>query len=467
LSKKVGKEIIQLALIPIDEQPYEIPNNWLWVHLGSIVEINPSRNIPNSIIDSTETSFVPMTSIDELKGEVVTQVVRMYGEIKKGYTAFNEEDILFAKITPCMENGKAAIVQNLLNGFGFGSTEFHVIRAKQIVNTKFVYLLIRSGMFRNQAKAVMSGAVGQQRVPKGFLMEYPFPLPPLHEQKRIVERVESLLGRIEKAKQLIFEVKQSTNSRRTSLLFRAFSGEMTSEWRTRFKDELTYYGNPNTYVGEEPYKLPEGWVWLPFSEIAEIASNLVDPSEYKSLPHVAPDNIEKNTGVLLNYRTIEEDAVTSAKHQFKKGQIVYSKIRPYLSKVVIASFDGLCSADMYPINAKIDTNFLFRYMLSKTFLDFASNSGSRTVLPKINQKELSKIPVPVPPLEEQMEIVRIIESIISKEENSLELEGLTNSLETIVQSILSKALRGELGTNDPEEESVLELLKQIQGNGTH
>ncbi len=140
--------------------------------------------------------------------------------------------------------------------------------------------------------------------------------------------------------------------------------------------------------------------------MADIASNLVDPFENLSEIHVAPNHIESSTGVVSGYQTIEEDGVTSAKHRFRKGQILYSKIRPYLAKVAIAEFDGLCSADMYPINCLIDTQYLYRWMLTSVFTDWASNAESRSVLPKINQKDLSIIPVPTPPKEEQIEIVR-------------------------------------------------------------
>ncbi len=111
-------------------------------------------------------------------------------------------------------------------------------------------------------------------------------------------------------------------------------------------------------------ELPEGWIWASFRGVAEIASDLVDPVDYQESPHVAPNHIESGTGQLLPYATIARDGVTSPKHRFYSGQILYSKIRPYLCKAVLVDFAGLCSADMYPVSAKIDAHYLHRWMIS-------------------------------------------------------------------------------------------------------
>ncbi|MFE0845718.1 N-6 DNA methylase [Streptomyces rochei] len=156
---------------------------------------------------------------------------------------------------------------------------------------------------------------------------------------------------------------------------------------------------------EELFPVPETWEWATFAQVAEIASNLVDPGLYLDEPHVAPDSIEKMTGRLLQYRTVREDRVTSSKHKFHAGQILYSKIRPNLSKAVTVDFGGLCSADMYPINAWIDPAYLLTYILSPPFIQAVTRDDNRVAMPKVNQAQLSAVPVPVPPLSEQHRIV--------------------------------------------------------------
>ena len=166
--------------------------------------------------------------------------------------------------------------------------------------------------------------------------------------------------------------------------------------------------------------------------------------------------------MLLEYHTIAEDGVASGKHRFYSGQILYSKIRPNLSKVVVVDFDGLCSADMYPIEAYQNARCLWYYMLSDEFLLQASTAGSRSVLPKINQKELSALTVHLPTNDrEQEEIVRILDELFDKEQQAKEgAEAVLDQIDLMKKSILARAFRGELGTNDPNEESAVELLKR-------
>ncbi|WP_415273208.1 restriction endonuclease subunit S [Bacillus siamensis] len=447
--KKSMEELIEEALVSEDEKPYEVPENWVWTRMGDVIKINPSKpklDLPHD----QPCSFLPMNKVNPQTGEVDSLEEREFEKVKKGYTYFEENDVLFAKITPCMENGNTVIAKGLINKFGFGSTEFYVFRTSEKIDERYVYFLLRSEKFRKQARAEMTGAVGQQRVPKKFLESYLFALPPLSEQKRIADKVERLLSKIEEAKQLIEEAKETFELRRAAILDKAFRGEITDS-----------VGVLNQ-IDEQPYVIPDKWEWKKFKDIAQVCSNLVEPKQYLKLPHIAPDNIEKGTGRLLDYQTIEESKVKSPKHYFYKGQILYSKIRPYLSKVTLAEFDGLCSADMYPIETNVDIKYLYWYMLSPFFVEKASTAGSRSVLPKINQKELSGIPVPVPPIETQGKIVSFIERTLSQEkqiigfvDNAIEIMG------KLEQSILSKAFRGELGTNDPSEESAIELIKEV------
>lgn len=171
-----------------------------------------------------------------------------------------------------------------------------------------------------------------------------------------------------------------------------------------------------TGLGDEYqlWELPSGWDWKPLRAVATVESNLVSPLEYLDSPHIAPNHIESGTGRLLPYSTIAQDGVTSPKHKFEAGVILYSKIRPYLNKVAIAPRPGLCSADMYPISTSLDVSFLHKWMLSPVFVRWASGSQGRTVLPKINQDALGRIPVPVPPLGEQRRIARRVDEMMER-----------------------------------------------------
>jgi type I restriction enzyme, S subunit len=158
--------------------------HWEKVRLGEIVEINPRRD-NLGVSDDQPVSFLPMDAINEDGGGIAYIELRPYHEVSNGYTFFREGDILFAKITPCMENGKIAIVHGLSNGFGFGSTEYHVLRPSKDVNTYFLFSFISRRYFRQEATQYFMGSAGQQRVAREFLESYALSLPSIEEQCEI------------------------------------------------------------------------------------------------------------------------------------------------------------------------------------------------------------------------------------------------------------------------------------------
>ena len=164
--------------------------------------------------------------------------------------------------------------------------------------------------------------------------------------------------------------------------------------------------------------MPEGWGVEPFDAAVAIAQGQVDPkvSPYDSLLHVGPENVEPNTGRLLPCRTAKDLGLISGKYHFAPGDIVYSKIRPYLNKAVMPDFEGICSADMYPLRAKegFDARFIFHFLLSRFFLRQAIPHQLRTGIPKINREQLSDTAFPKPPLIEQREIVDVLDAIDEK-----------------------------------------------------
>jgi len=168
------------------------------VPLAEAVELNP-RPDRGSLPDDLDVSFVPMAAVEAATGRMDAAAARRFGEVKKGYTVFREGDVLFAKITPCMENGKMAVARGLRNGVGCGSTEFHVLRSRPGVDPHYVYHFVSSARFRAAAAHHMTGAVGQKRVPAAFLEKCEIPLPDLDEQRRIVAEFEKQFSRLDEA----------------------------------------------------------------------------------------------------------------------------------------------------------------------------------------------------------------------------------------------------------------------------
>lgn len=169
--------------------------SWEEKLLGDVCTVNPKKIDAKNLDDNLEVSFVPMAAVSDVLGEIVNHEVKNLQDVRTGFTNFSKGDVIFAKITPCMENGKSAIVGPLVNDIGYGSTEFYVLRCKEELNNKYLYHMVRNTTFRAEAKAVMTGAVGQQRVPKTFLQEYQLLLPTLPEQHEIVRLIDDLLAR--------------------------------------------------------------------------------------------------------------------------------------------------------------------------------------------------------------------------------------------------------------------------------
>lgn len=209
-------------------------------------------------------------------------------------------------------------------------------------------------------------------------------------------------------------------------------------------------------------ELPPAWVWATFDEVASVAADLVDPADYPDAPHVAPNHIESGTGRLSGVGTVRGDGVTSPKHRFRPDQVLYSKIRPYLAKATLAPYAGLCSADMYPIDSRIEPRYLLHWMLSDDFTGFAAAHQGRSVLPKINQAALRTLPVPVAPRAEQQRIVAAIEEAFSLlDAGETALHNTRTRLKRMRDSVLTAAVTGQLIPQDPTDTPADKLLADL------
>ena len=192
------KQIIEGAekIEVVRDIDFDLYTNFETKYIDEFAELNPNKNI--KISDEDMVSFVPMEAVDELYGAIRNPQERQLREVNKGYTYFSNGDVIFAKITPCMENGKIAIIENLINGIGFGSTEFHVFRLKpEKAIPKFLYYFLRTKRFRELAKEKMTGSSGHKRVPESFLKEFNWPIPSLETQYQIVEKLDRQMQALE------------------------------------------------------------------------------------------------------------------------------------------------------------------------------------------------------------------------------------------------------------------------------
>lgn len=206
-----------------------LPEGWVWKKIADIAFVNPKLPL-NDIQDDLEVSFLPMKYVEEVVNKIHLIEFKKYGQVKKGFTPMIDGDVIFAKITPCMENGKIAVVHSLKNGVGFGSTEFHVFRCKQGYLNHYLFYFLIQERIRQEAEKNMTGAVGQRRVPKKFLEELEIPVPPnLEEQHHIVSEIEKRLSVADKLEESIHTALQQAEALRQSILKKAFEGKLVPQ----------------------------------------------------------------------------------------------------------------------------------------------------------------------------------------------------------------------------------------------
>ena len=442
--EKVGKnEPVCIA----DEVPYEIPESWEWVRLGEIFHHNTGKALNASNRSGELLTYITTSNLYWNRFEIDSLREMYFSESEIEKCTATKGDLL---VCEGGDIGRAAIwpydtdirIQN----------HIHRLRSYSEICTEYYYYIF---FLYKHAGWIGGKGIGIQGLSANALHSLLLPLPPLSEQHRIVTKIkefEPFLDKYAQAEKRLNDLNtQFPNLLKKSILQEAVQGKLVPQDPTdepasvlleriraekeqlikagkikRDKHESVIFRRDNSHYekldgiercidDEIPFDLPESWEWVRFFSVVDIATNLVRPEEYADYMHIAPDNIEKATGTLFECHTVQQDKVVSPNHLFYKGQIIYSKIRPLLRKAVIAPFDGLCSADMYPLNSAINRKYLLRYMLSDAFnLQVATAMSSRVKMPKINQDELSKILIPIPPMREQERIVSKIEELFDK-----------------------------------------------------
>ena len=296
---------------------------WPVKPLSEVVDLNP-RLDKSGYRDDLEVSFVPMAAVEAGSGRMEVSQTKHFSTVKKGYTPFKESDVLFAKITPCMENGKMAVVPELTNGLGFGSTEFHVLRPHEGIDPRYVYYFVSSKGFRREAAHRMTGAVGQKRVPQSFLEEALIPVPLFDDQKSIVAEIEKQFSRLDEAVANLKRVKANLKRYKASVLKAAVEGclvpteaelarqagrpyetaaqllkvneqRLSPQPTKRRAGRLWGAGHVPQLTPDELSRLPEGWTW---AKVRQVGLDPEDAVQVGPMSMKSDDFIEAGVPVL-------------------------------------------------------------------------------------------------------------------------------------------------------------------------
>ncbi len=492
----------------------ELPAGWETAELSEICLVNPTID-KSAIADDLAVSFVPMPAVEAESGRIDVSATRKFGEVKKGYTPFREGDVLFAKITPCMENGKMAVVPALHNGLGFGSTEFHVLRAHPGISPQFVYYFVSSRSFRHVAEHNMSGAVGQRRVTTPYLSACTIPVPPTAEQHRIVAKIEELFSELDQGVASLKTAREQLKVYRQSLLKNAFEGKLTAAWRAAHPDQLETAAALQQRIARErqaryqqqladwqtagqagpkpkPPKplppltaeelaelpeLPVGWGWVRLGEFIEAIDAGKSFKCDEREPSATEIGVAKVSAVTWGeYDESESKTCTDAD---KENEAYFIRRDDFiLSRANTIDLVGACVIAKR-VTKKVmlsDKTLRIRFtgFCQEYFLQYlrcrigrrqimALSTGNQESMRNIGQERIRSIAVPICSEIEAKVLLEELESKLSEAEQlDQTLATALQQADALRQSILKKAFCGQLVKQAKNEEPATALLERIR-----
>lgn len=391
-----------------------LPETWTAAKLSDICQINPRGK--SGLKEDDEVSFVPMAAVSEFSGTIVGAEKRLLRAVQKGFTPFQEGDVLFAKITPCMENGKAAIARNLVNQRGYGSTEFHVIRPSALVLAEWIFAIIRTAEFRRAAASSFQGAVGQQRVTASFLERFRIPLPPLSEQQRIV----GILQEAEAIRRLRAEAEAKTAALIPAIFADTFG---------------------DLYFGKSRFPV------LPLSSIGELdrGKSKHRPRDEPSLyggpyPFLQTGDVAQANGWITRFSQTYSEKGLDQSRLWPKETLAIT-IAANIGSTAILTFDA-CFPDSvvgFTPSAGITVEYVRWWLLGyQKKLEIQAPQGAQK---NINLEVLRAIQIPVPPPELQLRFKAAIHNL--REQLDATVAG-AKTLATLSASISAHAFSGQL-----------------------
>lgn len=403
------------------EIPFEIPENWAWSRLGSLTIINPR----NKIADDTLVSFIPMKHIDDGYSNNFSYESRVWGDIKSGFTHFSNNDVVIAKITPCFQNRKSAVMRNLKNGFGAGTTELHVVRplCNKVESNYFLYLF-KTEYFIGDGVISMTGTAGQKRVGSSYIQNFLCPIPPISEQQRIINKIQDLLQLIDDLEKDEIKLddlqKLFPTQMKSSILQAAIQGRLTeqlpedgdarvllkeimAEKERLIKDGKIKKEKPLPKITEDeiPFEIPENWRWVRLGNLVNVQTGSKDA----------------NWGSIngqYKFYTCAKEPILSHTYSFEGKSIIMpgNGANVGLSLLIDEKFEAYQRTYvLQSVYEKVYLDFI-HVVLNADWKDIYGGGVYGSAIPYIRKGELTNYVAPLPPLAEQQRIVKRLEELV-------------------------------------------------------
>jgi type I restriction enzyme S subunit len=438
------------------------------------------------------------------EGTILPHQQRAFAEVSKGYTRFRNDDVIFAKITPCMENGKIAIASGLHNGIGCGSTEFHVLRSRGSILSSYLWRFLRQSEFRQLAERHMTGAVGQRRVPVEFLRDTDIPLAPIAEQGRIVAKLDGITAHIAGARANLERIPRLIERYKHAVLDAAFRGKLTSDWVpsaniTNTNLAVTLEAEANTprrrrrltegftnRIGIEFPELPSGWQYRSVGDLLESGcladfgdgnhgSDYPRKSEFgeSGIVYVTASQIRDGIVHFEECARLNADKASHLRKGWAQTGDVLLTHNATVGRTAIVDrpverFLLGTSVTYYRARQRrLWDRYLYWALSSPIFQDqlvAVMGQTTRNQVPITRQADLQ---IPIAPIAEQMEVARKIDTAFSWLDKVVaEHARAMHLLPRLDQAILTHAFRGDLVPQDPNDEPASVLLERIRAGGS-
>lgn len=415
--------------------PYEIPENWAWVKLEDLYEINPKVEAA----DDTDAAFIPMERISAGFSDSFTFEVQKWSAASKNHTRFADGDVAFAKISPCFENRKSFIATGLPNGIGGGTTELIILRQKEML-PRFTYYVTLDQRFIHEGVASYKGTVGQQRVKSDVIKNYMVAVPPKEEQQRIIEKIESIFSALDTIDTLQGQYQDNLATLKSKIIDAGIQGKLTEQLPEDGNAEELYQqiqqeklalekagkvkkSKPLPPISEEekPFDIPDNWKWVRLIEVL----NFIDyrgatPNKIGSgVPFVTAKNVRQGyIDYTIKEYISEEDYINRQTRGIsRKGDILFTTEAPmgYAAIADLEIFSAgqrLITFQQYTTDEYMENKYYMYYIAARFFQKQLSEKCSGTTVKGIKADRLKQFVVPLPPLAEQKRIVAKLEELL-------------------------------------------------------
>lgn len=448
------EERLQQALVPAEEQPYEVPENWVWTYISSGFDVTSSKRVHKSDWLSEGIPFYRTRELVKLseQGYVDNELFiseDLYKTFKKEFGVPQKNDLLISGV------GTIGVPYVISDEKEFYFKDGNVIwlKNKGVFDASYMYYLYKTVFIDNQIHSMSAGTTVDTYTiinAKNTII----PLPPLPEQQRIVERIEELFAKLDEAKERLQEVAESFAVRKAAILHKAFTGELTKQWRWE------------NGVSDESWEEKKLWE----VGVLERGRSKHRPRNDERLfggiyPFIQTGDVANADMFIEKHSQTLSDFGMQQSKLFAKNTICIT-IAANIGKVAILSYDSCFPDSVVGLTTDEKNSYKYVYYYLSTQQKELESKAPATAQKNINLKVLNDLDIPLPTLPEQHEIVRLIDDLLARERSAQQAtEQALASIDLMKKSILARAFRGELGTNKASEASALELLRQVLAEG--